>query len=418
MENCPEELLAYLPRILVCRCYDIFRECFAMNSLLQNYFQGEAVNFGTEEKQHILKITAEYWVSCYNSAVSNKNWLFVDYLRISCIEAMTDQQMLDSILELTPINQLKDGKQACGYKNALHRAIKNKITSLKGENIPKTGESDADRKRQLTEWLDVKKIEENRRVLETYNQNKPAIKNPLSSSRLRAEPSEKQKSTASAKKRDENQSRPITQNDIDNVINFLSNEKSSSADINKLWQENRLFRDYLAGKEITLGKEENSAKRTITPEEWLNCFSKALSDKCEVSENIWDAANSLMRAYFVGKEIEFNGKTLKITEEEKAKNMTAVATSGNKDLALKVLCAAQSVEVKTHPPDELTNSPIDSQQPLDNEPTVPESKSNTVLLTKEKIEGLMGYIGNRQQGAIEATLKSNPALKIILQENK
>ncbi len=380
-----------------------------MNSLLQNYFKGEAVNFGTEEEKHILKITAEYWVSCYNSAVSNKNWLFVDYLRISCIEAMTDQQMLRSILALIPIDEISDSKEAYKRKSELHRAINKKVINGWGGAINSGLSDDAKRKNALEEWLDVKKIEEKRRALGMYNQDKP---NPLSSSRLRAEPSEKQKPTASVKTRPENQSRPITQNDIDNVIKILLyNGKSFSADINKLWQDNRLFRDYLAGKEITLGKEENSAKRTITPEEWLNCFSKALSDKCEVSENIWEAANSLMRAYFVGKEIEFNGKTLKITEEEKAKNMTAVVTSGNKDLALKVLCAAQSVEVKTHPPDELTNSRIDSQQPLDNEPTVPESKSNTVLLTKEKIEGLMGYIGNRQQGAIEATLKSNPALK-------
>ncbi len=42
---------------------------------------------------------------------------------------------------------------------------------------------------------------------------------------------------------------------------------------------------------------------------------------------------------------------------------------------------------------------------------MPESTSNTVLLTKEKIEEFMGFINNRQQGTVEAALESNPALQ-------
>ncbi len=94
----PQEWLSYFESALSTQSALVFNEMWNSSSVMQDYFAGEMVNFGiTRVNTDIRKISAEKWVDLFKKAVKFSNDLVIQAMQ-SCINLMTDPEMLNSIL--------------------------------------------------------------------------------------------------------------------------------------------------------------------------------------------------------------------------------------------------------------------------------------------------------------------------------
>ncbi len=87
-----------------------------------------------------------------------------------------------------------------------------------------------------------------------------------------------------------------------------------------LWQRNHLIQKYFKGELVNFGTAESAEMRRITPEDWLIYFKAAVSGRVSIAINgIWDAS-PLMREYFIGEKVYFDGEMYQLTQKEVQKN--------------------------------------------------------------------------------------------------
>ncbi len=94
----PQEWLSYFESGLSTQSALVFNEMWNNSSVMQDYFAGEIVNFGTTRvNTDMRKISAEEWIDLFKKAVKFSNDPVIQAMQ-SCINLMTDLEMLNSIL--------------------------------------------------------------------------------------------------------------------------------------------------------------------------------------------------------------------------------------------------------------------------------------------------------------------------------